>query len=175
MSTATSTRASAAMTVFGEVELRFPCAGSEDLRDALKSEIPARFRRWDGDEKRWLILGAYAPAAIDLLLEHFPNAETPADRVRPARLKARTARPPTPLPLPAIGSPQDEAAPQPERDHLVASVRCPTCHQRYDQPVRVVAESSARATKRERATPELVSVCPHCHAIVIVAFYPRAA
>jgi hypothetical protein len=43
--------ASARATPFGgEVELRFPYRPA--LVDDLKQEIPARFRRWDADEKR---------------------------------------------------------------------------------------------------------------------------
>jgi hypothetical protein len=154
----------------GEVELRFPYR--EALVDDLKREIPGRFRRWDADEKRWLILGAYAPAAVDLLLEYFPNAQVPGDQ--PRRLPstpARTAKPPTPVPLPPIPfpvapDPNDQPAP------LVASVRCPRCHTRYEQAIRVVAESSRTVAKQERPPAEFLTVCPRCNELVVVGFVP---
>jgi hypothetical protein len=142
---ATHSAASARMTAFGEVELVFPYR--EALVDDLKQEIPARFRRWDPDDKVWRVMGAYAPAAIDLLLEHFPRAEVPGAapwRIR-ERIRSSPARtePPSPLPLPPIAVAPSPAPEEPERDRLVASVRCPKCHQRHDQPIRVVVQTSA--------------------------------
>jgi hypothetical protein len=79
-------RASATKTAGGSVELVFPY--SADLVDDLKTEIPGRFRRWDPDDKVWRVMGAYAPTAINLLLEHFPSASTPDDYARPGRCAA---------------------------------------------------------------------------------------
>ena len=56
MSAAPSTHPSARLTALGEVELIFPFR--QDLVDALKTEIPVRFRTWDVDEKRWRVMGA---------------------------------------------------------------------------------------------------------------------
>jgi hypothetical protein len=171
-----SALASATRTAFGEVALTFPYAGGEDLREALKTEIPSYYRRWDKDEKRWLILGAFGEQAISLLLEHYPSAEIPGDRVRPGRLVARTERPPEPaLPLPPTLIEPRPADEQPELDHLVASVRCPRCHKRHDQPVRVMAESSLTVAKSERPPAEFIAICPSCNSLVAVAFYPAVA
>ena len=167
-------RASARKTAFGgEIELRFPFC--QDLIDALK-ELPSRSRKWDMHDGVWRVQGVHAPAAIALLLEHFPNAEVPSDQVRPGRLVARTERLPTPRPpLPplivATRAPDD----QPALDPLLAVVACPTCHTRYTQPVRVIAETSLTVAKRETMAPELVAVCPSCTTVAVVAFYPTAA
>jgi hypothetical protein len=172
-----SALASATRTAFGEVALTVPYAGGEDLREALKTEIPSYYRRWDKDEKRWLILGAFGEQAISLLLEHYPGAEVPDDRPRRRpSTPARTERPPEPaLPLPPILIEPRPADEQPELDHLVASVRCPRCHKRHDQPVRVMAESSLTVAKSERPPAEFIAICPSCNSLVAVAFYPTVA
>src|SRR5215207_9911291 len=110
---AMSSAARARETAFGGgIELRIPFGGGEALREALKDAIPKRFREWDPDDKVWRVMGAWAPTAIDLLLEHFPNAETPGDRARPGRLVARTERLPTtrpPLPPLIVETPADRS------------------------------------------------------------------
>jgi hypothetical protein len=57
----------------------------------LKATIPYRFRDWDPARKVWTIEPAYADLAIEILLHHFPAAETPRrsrsqahDQIRPA-------------------------------------------------------------------------------------------
>jgi hypothetical protein len=164
--------ASASRTAFGEIELRFPYRPA--LVDDLKSEIPRRFRRWDAEEKVWRVMGAYAPAAVNLLLLHFPRAEVPDDQPRRiVSTPARTEAPPAPLPplaVPAAPAPDD-----PDRDTLTISVRCPTCRRRHDQPVRVVAEASRTVARRGTIPPELVAVCPQCSTLAVVAFFPAVA
>jgi Zn ribbon nucleic-acid-binding protein len=163
--------ASATTTAGGGVALQFPYR--EALVDELKEQIPPRFRRWDRDAKCWLVLGAYAPAAVHLLLEHFPRAAVPDDA--PRRLPSSPARTEKPFPVPPLVVEASTAPDDPARDRLVASVRCPTCHERHDQPVRVVAETSLTVATRETITPELVSVCPACNTLAVVAFHPAAA
>jgi hypothetical protein len=172
----TRTPATATMTAFGEVELTFPF--DADLVDDLKSEIPARFRAWDKDEKVWRVIGAYAPTAIDLLLEYFPSAEVPDDR--PRRMSsslARTERLPVPprSPLPPLIVETRSPDHQRPLDPLLAIIACPRCQARYTQPIRVVAASSMTVAKRETMAPELVAVCPNCTSLAVVAFYPAAA
>ena len=170
---ATRARPSTRETAFGgEIELWIPFAGGEELREALKDAIPKRFRTWDPDNKVWRVMGAYAPTAIDLLLEHFPAAEVPDDA--PRRLPstpARTEKPPAPLPLPPLDV-ATSANDQTSLDPLLAIVPCPTCGHRHEQPLRVVAETSLTVTKRESITPELVAVCPGCHTLAVVSFFP---
>jgi hypothetical protein len=139
------------------------------LVDALKSTIPGRYRRWDATEKVWRIRGAYADAAIDLLVAYYPNAELAEDRAAVVPERTEACRPP--LPVPEVAPPADD---QPERDYLVASVRCPKCGQRHDQPIRVVAQSAVLVAKRDTITPELVSICPACNGLAVVAFVPAA-
>jgi hypothetical protein len=164
--------ASATMTTSGEIELAFPY--SPELVEALKQTIPFRNRKWDPAGKTWRVLGAYGPAAIDLLLAHFPTAEIPGDRI--PRASASVAREdPTRVPLPPLPPLIAEVSTevdQPELDHLVASVRCPRCHTRHEQPIRIVAETSRRVAKREKTPPEMVSVCPTCNTLAVVAFLP---
>jgi hypothetical protein len=170
----TPTPATAERTPFGEFSLTFPYAGSEDLRDALKQQIPARFRRWEPDGKRWLVMGAYAPQAIDLLLQHFPHAEVPDDTPRRiTRTPARTVRPPARSPgldadAGAVVVTPDDAPPSP----FLAVVRCPRCRAHHEQPVRVVAESAERVARRETITPELLMTCPACQGLIVVGFWP---
>ena len=68
----------------GEVDLRFPF--NARLVELLKSEIPARFRSYDPGAKTWTVKTAYASRAVDLLLDHFPDAriERPGTRPEPA-------------------------------------------------------------------------------------------
>jgi len=179
MPSITPKRASATMTAFGEVEIRTPYSDRTMLLvDDLKQEIPARFRRWDAEDKVWRVLGAYAPTAIDLLLEHFPSAEVPDDQPRRRPIVvARTERPvdaPRP-PLPPLIVETPAANDQTPLDPVLAIVPCPKCHQRYQQPIRVTAETSMTIAKRDRFTPEFVAVCPSCHTLAVVAFWPAAA
>lgn len=162
-------RASARETAFGEVELL--CPFREGLVEALK-EIPGRFRSWDPDEKVWRVREPHAQVAVDLLVEHFPGATVPAAyrRIAPVIVKE-----PPPAPLPPIVPLRRTRSAHPELDHLVASVQCPRCPERYEQPIRVVAETSLTVAKRERITPELIAICPHCSCLAVVAFWPAAA
>ena len=177
MSARTSTRAVARETAFGETELAFPF--SQDLVDDLKAEIPARYRRWDPEAKVWRVMGAYAPAAVDLLLAHFPRAEVPGHQPRRllSSLAQRVRGPeptPDPVPVPPIivePTPQDD---QPPLDPILAVIPCPKCHTRHDRPIRVVAETSATVAKQERPPAELIHVCPQCHALAVVSFHPAA-
>jgi hypothetical protein len=54
---------------------------------------------------------------------------------------------------------------------LVASVRCPTCGARREQPIRIVAEASTAVAKREAITPDLVSICPACNTLSVVSLF----
>ena len=74
----------ATYTRAGEVDLRFPY--NARLVELLKSEIPARARAYDPDDKTWTVIAAYATRAVNLLLDHFPDAriERPGTRAEPA-------------------------------------------------------------------------------------------
>ena len=50
---------------------------------------------------------------------------------------------------------------------------CPSCHRSHTPHIRVVAETSRRAGRRP-ATPELINICPHCNALVILVLVPAA-
>jgi hypothetical protein len=168
-------RASARMTAFGELEIRAAYSDRTQLLvDDLKESIPARFRRWDPHEKVWRILGVYADTALDLLTAHYPHAALPGDRVTVLQ-KRNAARqvPAPPLPVPEIAPIAGDD--QPERDRLVASVRCPRCGERHDQPVRVVTPAAATVARRESITPELVHVCPNPRCKTLSGVARRAA
>jgi hypothetical protein len=47
------------------------------MLEDLKAAIPYRHREWDPARKVWTIESAYADLAIEILLHHFPAAETP--------------------------------------------------------------------------------------------------
>jgi hypothetical protein len=170
-------RASATKTAFGEIELRFPF--NADLRDALKDQIPKRFLRWDPQNRVWRVMGAFGPTAINLLLAHYPRVAVPDDAPRrlpssPARTtKPEPALPRPPVPFPVVaraaGADQDPLAP------LLAVIPCPACHTRYEQPVRVVAETSRTIAQDETRAPELIAVCPHCTTLAVVSFWPAVA
>jgi hypothetical protein len=165
--------ASATLTPFGEVELTFPF--NRELVDDLKTEIPKQHRSFDGETKAWRVMGMYRETAINLLLEHFPRAEVPNDqpRRRPA-LAARTEKPPATQrpPLPPLDVAPTAEPDDPERDHLVACIRCPMCGKRHDQPVRVVASPSLAVAKQERPPAELIHVCPGCSTLGACYRYP---
>jgi hypothetical protein len=58
-----------------------------------------------------------------------------------------------------------------QRDlHLVPLV-CPSCHHEHTPAVRVVAETSRRASKRP-VTPEIIHLCPSCGALLVVSLQP---
>jgi hypothetical protein len=169
-------RASATKTTGGGVALQFPY--SEALIAALKDQIPPIGRRYDRDAKCWLILGAYAPTAVNLLLEPFPAAQVPDDA--PQRLSstpARTEKPPVatePVPLPPIvvePPPVDELPPL---DPLLAIVPCPNpkCRKQYEQSVCVAAETSRTVAKAERPPAEFVGICPSCGTLIVIGFAP---
>jgi hypothetical protein len=61
------------------------------MLEDLKAAIPYRFREWDPARKVWTIESAYADLAIEILLRHFPTAETP----RHSRPQANTQTRPT--------------------------------------------------------------------------------
>lgn len=63
------------LTAFGEAVLSFPF--SAELVDALKTSIPSRFRSYDPRHKSWMIGPEYVDLAVEILLEHFPDAEVP--------------------------------------------------------------------------------------------------
>src|SRR4051812_23617694 len=114
-----SALASARETPFGEIEIR--CPRSQELIDALKEEIPARYREWDGPGLRWLIREPYTTTAIGLLLARFPNATTPATYARPPRVTTK------PLPIPPLAVVPRTVIDQTESDVLTARVTCPKC------------------------------------------------
>jgi hypothetical protein len=58
-------------------------------------------------------------------------------------------------------------------DRFRASIACPSCKHRDMAALRLTAETSRRAAKRP-ATPELVDVCPHCAAVLVLALLPSA-
>jgi hypothetical protein len=158
--------ASARTTAGGGIALQFPYR--EALVDDLKQEIPPRFRHWDRDAKCWLILGAYAPAAVDLLLSHYPHAEIPPSYGRQSPAMVIEVAPPLPVLEP---HPHD----QPPLDPLVAIISCPRCGERHERPVRVVAQAAETVAKNESITPELTAICPSCRSLIVLAFWPAAA
>ena len=168
-----SALASATRTAGGGVALQFPYR--EDLVDDLKEQIPARFRHYDRDAKCWLILGAYAPTAVALLLEHFPRADVPGDAPRRMTLRvpstpARTEPPATPGPaLIVVPPPADDPPP------LIATIVCPRCQTRLAQPIRVRAQSAEVVAKREQPPAEFVLVCPGCQRVLVVGVAPALA
>ena len=164
---------SASRTPFGEIELSFPYA--PDLVDALKTEIPARFRRWDPDDKVWRILGAYEIDAIALLVAHFPRAEVPDDIARPGRLMARPQTPSAPLPVPVVlPAPLATIAETPS-EPLSVIFGCPTCSARLEQYVRVAVATGERIARTEAPPAEFVVVCSGCRGLLIVSFAPAVA
>jgi hypothetical protein len=180
-----SSLAAARETGFGEVELRFPF--SRDLVDDLKTEIPARHRRYDPAERLWYVTEPHLTAAVALLIAYYPGAQVPEVYRRPAPVvvtdapwwddPAREQPPPPAIDAALAGL---IPAPAPEADELapiVILVPCPKCHAPYEQTIRVVAESSGTVAKRETMAPELVSICPHpqCRTLAVVSFYPALA
>jgi hypothetical protein len=169
VNTATAERPSAQETALGwETELRVRFA--RDLVDTLKQEVPARYRRWDADEKVWRVTGVFVERAIHLVVEHFPNADLAGDGVAVVQERTPGRRLPLP-PLPVPGVAPAAGADQPERDSLVICVQCPTYGQRHDRPVQVVAQASAAVAKQERP-PAKPRICPACHTLKIVSFFP---
>lgn len=68
-------RATAQRTPFDELKLTFPY--HPGLVDDLKDSIPYRCRSYTPSTKTWLVFGGYQDLAIDILLDYFPDAETP--------------------------------------------------------------------------------------------------
>ena len=94
-----------------------------------------------------------------------------------ARLVARTERPLLLEPsLPPLVTETSAKNDQPTLNLLLTAViACPHCHMlRYMQPVRVVAETSMTVAKPETTAPELISICPRCSTLAVVAFFPTA-
>ena len=50
-------------------------------------------------------------------------------------------------------------------------ITCPSCGHEHASHVEVTAETSRRATKRP-VTPEVVHLCPNCHALLILTLHP---
>jgi hypothetical protein len=48
---------------------------------------------------------------------------------------------------------------------------CPSCHHEHTTPIRVVAETPRRVTKRP-ITPELIHICPTCHGLAVLSLHP---
>jgi hypothetical protein len=166
-----ATRAIARASAFGgQVELRFPF--SQRLVKRLKRDIPSQHRSWDREAKVWRVTEPYTNVAIDLLVARFPTAETPDTRVRhqlAAAIIGRSIVPEIlPPPQPALDSAPTALAP------IQVNIPCPCCHVAHERTIQVVAETSAKATKHA-ITPELVSVCPHCSCLAVVAFFPAIA
>ena len=65
----------ATRTALGDAVLTWPYCPA--MLEDLKATIPYRFRNWDRGRKVWTIEPAYADLAIEILLQHFPTAETP--------------------------------------------------------------------------------------------------
>jgi hypothetical protein len=62
-------------TPFGEALLTFPYCPT--FIERLKQAVPFRYRTYDPPTKAWTVSPEFADLAIDLLLERFPDAETP--------------------------------------------------------------------------------------------------
>jgi hypothetical protein len=171
---AMSAAASVRETAFGgEIELRFPFC--QDLVDALKSAIPGRSRAWDKADRVWRVHGAHAATAIDLLLEHFPNAEVPGDRVRPGRLIAGTETPPASLPVPVVLPAPSAIVAETPPEFLTTILGCPTCSARLEQYVRVTVATGERIARTEAPPAEFAVVCSGCRGLLIVSFAPAVA
>jgi hypothetical protein len=164
---------SARTTAFGELEIRTPYSDRTQLLiDDLKEQIPARFRRWDSEEKVWRILGAFAPTAVAVLLTYYPNAETPNDRPRRRPpMPARTETPASPRPRPVPSAAADQAP----QDPLVAVIACPSCGARLAQPIRATVASSERIARSETPPAEFVLACPGCQRVLVIGFAPALA
>ena len=166
ISPTTRPSASATPTAFDdEIALRFPYAAA--LVDDLKTEIPARYRRYDRNERVWYVTGPYREMAVDLLLARYPRADVPgrAVVVRPTPAPKAPEKPaPRPAPVAATDAPAV----------LLAGIPCPRCHAVYAQPLRVTAKSSATASKRP-ITPELAAVCPSCGGLAVLSVTPAGS
>jgi hypothetical protein len=159
-----------ASIVAGEIELRFPY--SERVIARLKQEIPPEHRRWDPGAKVWRVTEPYAKTAMDVLIARFPTAETPDSGTRRAvAVASENLSTGSDLPLPAQQLPLRS---EPCDLTLLATIPCPHCHARHEQPIRLIVETSAVAAKRA-LTPELVSVCPSCNTLAVVSVSPVAA
>jgi len=55
-----------------QVAISFPF--DRVLVDRLKLEIPAYARKYVPETKEWIVEATYAPRAVGILLEHFPDA-----------------------------------------------------------------------------------------------------
>lgn len=54
---------------------------------------------------------------------------------------------------------------------MTAAIDCPSCGQAMTVAVTVAPLRWTRAAKRA-PTPEFLHVCPHCHALTVLAFGP---
>lgn len=163
---------SARPTAFpGELALRFPFR--RELVDALKEAVPGRHRRWDADEKAWYVTAPHLETAVQILIAHHPDAQLPEAyaHLAPRRMARRkvTARPRRVAAWsdPIASLQRVPASP----DQTTIAITCPCCHGDFEQLIRITAQSSAKAAKRD-CTPEFVAVCPHCNALNVVAFVP---
>jgi hypothetical protein len=51
------------------------------------------------------------------------------------------------------------------------SLTCPQCQHEHTPPLRVVAETSRRATRRP-VTPEIIHPCPKCGTLLVLSLHP---
>jgi hypothetical protein len=112
-------RATCRLTAFGEAVLSFPYSAA--MVAALKAAIPYRFRDWDPVGKTWTIDPAYVDVAMEMLLEHFVDAETP----RRGRTRPTPAAPPAGNPFAVL-----HLLPSAPREVIDASFRAlaKSCH-----------------------------------------------
>ena len=64
----------------GDVLLESPYRDFEPVREEFKSAIPRHGRRWDGEQRRWVIGPLYADDLLDFLAQH--GARIQDDRQR---------------------------------------------------------------------------------------------
>jgi hypothetical protein len=54
---------------------------------------------------------------------------------------------------------------------MTAEIVCPSCGSALSAPVRLTVETPHRAARRP-VTPEILHLCPTCHALLILALHP---
>ena len=162
----TTAQPSARETAFHEIELVFPYATA--LIDELKTEVPARHRRWDAEDRVWRITDPFKETAVALLLTHFSDAEIPEGYTRPPHV---TTKPAPSVPIRLV---PPKAIDQTEPDPLIVCIGCPRCGAQIEQAIRPIVETSSRVAKRERTPPELIVTCsnPACRDPLVLWFSP---
>jgi hypothetical protein len=58
-----------------------------------------------------------------------------------------------------------------QRDLQLVPLVCPTCRHAHTSAVRVIVETSRRASKRP-VTPEIIHLCPRCGALLVLSLQP---